>query len=244
MLQKMIKQTVLALIPNYIIKQIKSKLGVPNQEDSLLRLKKLGFYPKTILDIGAYEGNWALEISNIFPKSPILMIEGQANKKSILSEKSKTIPHSEYKIALLGAETKKVTFNIYETASSVFTEDNETKAETAQIELQLLDNLVKGTKFEQVDFIKLDTQGYELEVLKGGAKTLQSAQMVLMEVSLLGIYKEAPLVDEVISFMKSHNFILYDICTLIRRPYDKALYQSDFLFIKRDHLLTTSTRWE
>lgn len=240
----MIKKLFRKLILNRIIKLIKNKLEVPSQQNSLLRLKKLGFYPKTILDIGAFEGNWALEISNIFPEAHILMVEGQAHKNDILSKKSKTIPNSEFSIALLGAETKTVTFNIYETASSVFEEDNETHAKTEETKLQLLDNLVKNTRFQQVDFIKLDTQGYELEILKGGIKTLQSAQMVLMEVSLLGIYKGAPLVDEVISFMKNHNFILYDICTLMRRPFDNALYQSDFLFIKQYHFLTTSTRWD
>ncbi|WP_379093589.1 FkbM family methyltransferase [Pedobacter sp. UC225_65] len=232
------------LIPNKFIKYLKNRLGVPNQASSLLRLKELGFEPQHILDIGAYEGHWALEVAAIFPKAHILMIEGQKAKEDILSKRLNEIPNTELRIALLGAETKNVTFNIYETASSVFKEDNETNAKIEQIELQLLDQIVADTRFEKTDLIKLDTQGYELEILKGGIKTLQSAQLVLIEVSLLGIYKGAPLVDEVIHFMKSHGFILYDICTLMRRPYDNALYQSDFLFIKQNHPLIASTRWD
>lgn len=240
----MIKKIIRQLIPDKLVSDLKKKLGVPNQESSFLRLKNLGFLPNTILDIGAYEGNWTEEISAIFPKAHVLMIEGQKNKKDILLKKSKNIPNSKVKIALLGAETKKVEFNVYETASSVFKEDNQTNAETEQIELILLDTIVLGTEFEQSDLIKLDTQGYELEILKGGTNVLKSAKVVLMEVSMLGIYKDAPLIDEVIGFMKVKGFVLYDICSIMRRPYDKALFQSDFLFLKEDHLLRSSTRWD
>ena len=240
----MIRNVIRKIIPDKLFLALKRKLGVPNQKSSFLRLKHLGFTPNTILDIGAFEGNWAEDIYTIFPNAHILMVEGQKNKKDTLELKSKNIPNSNVQIALLGAEIKNVEFNIYETASSVFKEDNETNAKTEQIELTLLDDLVLGTEFEQTDLIKIDTQGYELEILKGGKNVLKSAKVVLMEVSMLGIYKGAPLIDEVISFMKVNGFVLYDICSIMRRPYDQALFQSDFLFLKEDHLLRSSTRWD
>ena len=91
--------------------------------------------------------------------------------------------------------------------------------------------------------IKLDTQGYELEVLKGGENTFKNAKAVLMEVSLLDIYKDSPLVSDVVAYMAERNFFLYDICSLMRRPLDGALYQSDFLFIKKDSELRNNKRW-
>lgn len=53
-----------------------------SQKSSFLRLKSLRFNPRHILDIGAYEGNWAEEIHSYFPTAKIMMIEGQAEKKS------------------------------------------------------------------------------------------------------------------------------------------------------------------
>jgi len=82
-----------------------------------------------------------------------------------------------------------------------------------------------------------------VEILKGGLNTLKAAQFVLLEVSLLNIYNNCPLVDEVMAFMKQQGFVLYDICSLLRRPYDNALNQCDFLFIKTDAALRSSTRW-
>ncbi len=232
------------IVPDKLVNTLRDKLGVPSQHKSFNNLKALGYVPKTVLDIGAYEGLWSKEFKAIFPDTAILMIEGQQNKNDQLKETSSTLTNTSYKIALLGSEEKEVTFNIYETASSVLTEDNETNALVEKRTLELLDNLVNGTPFEHPDFIKIDTQGYELEILNGGLKTLKNTEMVLLEVSLLNIYNNCPLVHDVILFMKAQGFVLYDICSLIKRPYDKALYQSDFLFIKETSPLRASSRWQ
>jgi len=239
----MIKSVLKGLLPERLKNYIKIKSGAPDQRDSLLRIKNLGFSPSVILDIGAYEGTWCKFIKEIFPRASILMLEGQNSKSPILEKVSYTYKNISYKIALLGAETKEVEFNIYETASSVLKEENETGAETEKRTLVTLDDVLKGSNFMQPDFIKIDTQGYELEILKGGLSCLASAQGVLLEVSMLDIYKDSPLVYDIILFMKNHGFVLYDICSLMRRPYDKALFQSDFLFVKDNSPLRTSKRW-
>ena len=239
----MFKKLASKFIPAKFIQRLRDDLGVPSQRKSLEALKKLGFSPNYVLDIGAYEGNWAIEFNQIFPESKIMMIEGQQQKQEILLQKKKLLPDSEVKIALLGAENKTIDFNIYDTASSVYKEDNETGASIEEMELQLLDDILLTNAFCKPDFIKIDTQGFELEILKGAAKTLQSAKAVLLEVSFLNIYKGAPLVAEVIAFMEKNNFVVYDICSLMRRPYDNALFQSDFLFLQKDFNLRSSTRW-
>ncbi len=43
--------------------------------NGLEKLKALGFYPKNILDIGAYEGAWSLSAMKLFPNSRITMVE-------------------------------------------------------------------------------------------------------------------------------------------------------------------------
>lgn len=239
----MLKKLLSKFIPTKYVQKLKDDLGVPSQRKSLESLKRLGFSPEYVLDIGAYEGNWAVEFNQIFPTSKIMMIEGQQQKQEILLHKKRHLPNSEVKIALLGAENKTVEFNIYDTASSVYKEDNETGALIEKIELQLLDDILANTAFCEPDFIKIDTQGFELEILRGAKKTLKSAKAVLLEVSFLNIYKDAPLAAEVVTFMEKNNFVVYDICSLMRRPYDKALFQSDFLFLQKNFSLRSSSRW-
>jgi hypothetical protein len=82
-----------------------------------------------------------------------------------------------------------------------------------------------------------------LEILKGGEKTLANAEFVLLEVSFLDIYIDCPLVSDTITFMKQRGFVVYDICTLMKRPLDNALFQSDFLFVKEKSNFRTNKRW-
>ena len=199
--------------------------------------------PKVCLDIGAYQGTWTLDLKGIFPATAILMLEGQSEKEEALKKLKEQFSDVDYRIALLGAQESSVTFQKYETASSVLTEHHATGATTETIKLQLLDKLVEKTPFENPDLIKIDTQGYELEILKGGEKTLLSAEFVLLEVSMLDIYKNGPLVADVIAFMNARGFVLYDICSLMRRPLDKALFQSDFLFAKENSVFRKDKRW-
>ena len=82
------------------------------------------------------------------------------------------ISYTALRITILGAEIKNVDFNIYKTASSIFKEDNKTNAKTEQVTLELLDHMVANTRFEKANLIKLDTQGYKIEILKDDTQTL------------------------------------------------------------------------
>jgi FkbM family methyltransferase len=231
------------LINEKFKKIIKEKLGVPSQERSLKNIRRLGFSPEFCLDIGAYEGNWTRDFKQIFPDCAIMMLEGQLLKEPCLIKTQNEYKDVEYKIALLGASETQVIFNIYETASSVLTEHHDTNAKTEYRNLATLDKLLETSSNKKPDFIKIDTQGYELEILKGGEKALENAEFVLLEVSFLDIYVNCPLVTETISFMKQHGFVVYDVCTLLRRPLDNALFQSDFLFIKESSGFRNNKRW-
>jgi FkbM family methyltransferase len=238
----MIRSFLKNLVPAKFKKDLRDKLGVPSQEQSFKNLKALEYSPKYCLDIGAYEGNWAREFKSVFPDCAITMFEGQLAKEPALLQTQKELTNVDYKIALLGAAETTVTFNIYETASSVLAEHYDTNAKTEKRNLTTLDLLLKDNKIKP-DFMKVDTQGYELEILKGGSETLKHAEFVLLEVSFLDIYVNAPLVADTIAFMKERGFVVYDICTLMKRPLDKALFQSDFLFIKETSKFRENKKW-
>ena len=106
-----------------------------------------------------------------------------------------------------------------------------------------LDAITQGTPFAAPSFLKLDVQGYELEILKGGTNTLQSAEAVLMEVNLLALHDGAPLFHESAEYMGKHGFQVYDLCGLMRRPYDGALWQADVIFVRNSSPLVSSRRW-
>ena len=77
-----LKNFVKDLTPNSLKSWLKHTAGVPNQVGCFKNLKQLGFSPKVVLDIGAYEGLWAKEFKIIYPLAKILMFEAQPSKKS------------------------------------------------------------------------------------------------------------------------------------------------------------------
>lgn len=73
-----------------------------------------------------------------------------------------------------------------------------------------LDSVLEASK-AKIDFLKIDVQGYELEVLKGGTNALNDVVGCELEVSFLEIYKNQPMFAEVDQFMRSHGFFLADL---------------------------------
>ena len=97
--------------------------------------------------------------------------------------------------------------------------------------MQTLDGILAEAAMPQPDFLKLDVQGYELEVMKGASQALQRASVILMEVSLIELYEDNPLLEDVLKFMLKNNFVAFDICGLMRRTEDDVLAQIDMIFV-------------
>ncbi len=221
---------------------LKKKVGVPDIFFSLERLKHLGFNPNQIIDVGAYEGEWTKVVSQLFPEANILMCEAMPSKE----EKLKPLINSRinYEIGVLGAEDgKEVYFTELETASSVLEEEAATHKRVAR-KTSSLNTVLAKRNIAKVDLIKLDVQGYELEVLSGFEKYISSTDVILTEASLLDIHKGVPLVRDVINFMGDKGFVLYDICSVsTRRPLDNALWQTDLLFVKHNSRFRQDKRY-
>ena len=82
--------------------------------------------------------------------------------------------------------------------------------------------------------VKVDVQGAELAVLRGAQKALLHTDVVLLEVSLLGMLLGGPQLFDVVSAMKQFGFVVYDIWGFNYRPFDGALCQIDMAFV-REH---------
>lgn len=203
----------------------------------LKRLQALGFAPDSILDIGAYEGEWMRMAKSIFPRSNVLMIEAQPEKESALKAACRAFDGSvEYALALLGPGNREAV-PFYQmstpsgsTGSSLFEEQTSYERHMINLPMRQLDTLLAERPTQHFQFIKLDVQGAELEVLSGGTATLKATEAVLLEVSFLEYNKGAPQFAEVIAFMKANGFVVFDILDCFRAKMD-VLFQGDILFV-------------
>ena len=239
------RRVISPLLPEKWKRYIKAELfQVPETESSLRRMKRLGFDPAVAIDVGAYVGEWTRSFKQVFPHSQVLMIEPQESKMAILAKVAAESRNVELRPALLGARAEaNVGFCESETASSVLTESENRRPPTTYLPMTTLDAITEGSPFARPNFIKLDVQGYEIEVLRGGVRALESAEAVLMEVNLLGLHEGVPLFHESAGYMGKHGFQVYDLCSLIHRPYDGALWQADVIFVRNSSPLISSTRW-
>ena len=245
-MQNLVNKIVRLIASERKILEIKNRHNIPTMEWSLLNIQKLGFKPNLAIDVGAFTGEWTLMFKKIFPTADVLMLEAQLDKEQALSQVARDLQGVDFKIGLIGAKSgDEVVFNINSTVSSVLEEykANDFKKETRKIETldDILHDKYAGSKYP--DFLKIDVQGYELEVLKGAKDSLQHIQFILCEVSLIEINKGAPLLADVIEFLSKIDFVAYDFCSFVRRPLDRALWQTDILFIKRSHPIIASKYW-
>jgi FkbM family methyltransferase len=207
----------------------------PSMESTLNDLKLRGFTPSTAIDVGAYHGEWTKMFKRIFPSAKVLMFEAQKEKVPELKRICERFPGTvSYEIALLGAKDgAEVDFVQMETGSSVFEESSPYARKRLKKTLITLDALLAAYKdFQQLDFLKLDVQGYELEILKGASALLKHTEFVLMETSFIPINKGCPLILEVLTFMDSMGFRTLDFCSQVRRK-DGTLWATDLLFINK-----------
>lgn len=202
----------------------------PNMELALRAAAKRGLQPKTLIDVGAFEGSWSRMTRAIWPQSQIVMFEPNLAKREKLARVAQDITATTF-AELLGAEDgASVSFNVMSTGSSVYSERSPLERTSEDRQLRRLDSVLPN--IEQPGLLKIDTQGYELEVLKGATGLLDKLEAILLEVAIIEINEGAPLLDKVVSFMRELGFVTYDILEIHRRPLDQATNQIDILFVR------------
>lgn len=202
-----------------------------------LELVKKYFTPKTILDIGANNGQFYNESKNIFPDSYFLLIEGNEYCEPAL----KTLG-VDYKISLLSDSVKEVDFylrrqeytctgnSIYREKTS-FYDDNE-----IVIEKKKTDTLSNVLGEQYFDLIKIDVQGSEIDIIIGGLDIINNCKGLLMEVSLEEYNEGSPTIEFVDNFMKNLNFEKVEIINNLNHPIKHTLIQQDVLYINKNIL--------
>jgi FkbM family methyltransferase len=79
---------------------------------------------------------------------------------------------------------------------------------TASVNTATLDSILAGES--QIDFLKLDIQGFELPALKCAAETLKRTAVIHCEVSFVEIYEGQALFSEVETYLRSQGFRFVD----------------------------------
>lgn len=210
-------------------------------EESLQHISSLNYYPKCIIDVGAGYGTRSL--LKVFPKSRFLWIEPLIEFENALKKLSERY-NGQFIIAAAGRSngTSSIKVAPYLFGGSLCYRKSDNSL-LREIEVIRLDDLIDKYVLKNDILLKVDVEGYELEVLEGAQRLLQNCEIVILEVSFFKFTEEHADFYDVIDYMKKRNFVVYDIFGGHNRPFDKALAQKDILFIKENGLFRQTHIW-
>lgn len=219
----------------YEIRSLKHTEGLrTTMTQSYSLLKELGVQPNTVIDVGVAWGTPDLYLA--FPHSYFLLVEPLEEYEQVMISYLGQYRGS-YVLAAAGSKATQVSINVHEdqrSGSSIYKETVGPEADgcVRMVPMIRVDDVLKEKNLDGPYLIKVDVQGAEVEVLKGCPQALQKAEVVVLEVSMFEFGKGAPQFYDVITFMKDHGFVAYDIILAVNRPLDSALGQIDMVFVK------------
>jgi FkbM family methyltransferase len=172
-----------------------------------------------VLDVGANEGRFALGLRRDGYAGRIISFEPLTNAFAKIEVASADDPSWECLQLALGAAPGRATLNVAANwASSSLLPMNRRlrRAEprvayvgTEECSVATLDQLSPHLlDSEERLYLKLDVQGFELEVLRGAAATLGRVEVLDVELSLAKLYRGAPLKEEVVGYLAARHFAL------------------------------------
>ena len=198
-----------------------------------------------LIDIGAYQGMFcktansfhSFEKSICFEPNKLLNTSINNNNKKIdliieniaLSDKESIVDYHLHQDSSMNSTME----SKIEVLKSEFPWDNPDFIEKIQVPSNTLDNYMLKSEYKNHSlFIKIDTQGNELNVLKHSVQTLKITKILLVEFMFLNPYKNDFTFFDLISFLNIHDFICMGALTIFKRP-SKMISGVDFLFVKK-----------
>jgi FkbM family methyltransferase len=188
------------------------------------------------LEVGTYR--------ELLPNSKIYLIEPQKeqfNKLVKRYEKDKRIIL--YNTAL-GNEIGKSEMNISPThkGSASLLEPTLHKTIFPEVEFQNTESVnldkYENLNLKNVNFLNIDVQGYELNVLKGAGKKLIEIDYIMTEISTKALYKDSALLDDIDSYLNQYKFI-----RLITVFWDSKCIWGDAFYINKN-LISKNLIWK
>ena len=177
-------------------------------------LKAVDF--RTILDVGANTGQFAVAANAIFPRAAIYSFEPLPDCFQTLRRNMSGVGEFRAFNVAIGAARGELQFNRSSFApSSSFRQmavlHKEVYPWTAGIEkvnvqVETLDSITAKLELADPILLKIDVQGFEDQVLLGGKDTARKAAMIIVETSFETLYEGQPLFDDIYRMLTDWGF--------------------------------------
>jgi FkbM family methyltransferase len=199
------------------------------------RLKELeskGVPIRVVYDIGARHGDFTKGLKRVLPRAEFVLFEANEKCAKVLEG----IGHP-FVIGVLSSDARVVDFYDTDSTGDSYYRENTPRYDSivaTKRQTSTLDAVVRERRLPPADLIKVDTQGSELDILRGGEGALGGCSLVYLECPVVDYNSGAPSFQTYVDFLSARGFAPCELCE-VHYAYG-ALVQLDVLFIRKDHL--------
>ena len=196
---------------------------------------------ESVIDVGANVGQFANKIRSTGYSGPIVSFEPIPEVFKTLTSRMGSDANWRGENMALGAHVGEIVIHV--SASSEYSSIKSLNksgeqfghgaktAEDIRVKIDLLDN--QFSDFGRKSLLKIDTQGFEKEVLLGAQNTLRNVEILLLELPCINIYDNVWSMSEALSHIESLGFFLAQVSPVSYAPHDRAtLVEIDCAFCR------------
>jgi len=192
---------------------------------------------KTIFDLGANIGTWTLMAKALIPDATVHAFEPVPQYQDGYLESTKKLKNVTLHKVGTGRENKQEKFNLSGHSSSFLDVGEnllkmfpgESKTGEINVEMVRLDDYIVLKNIPLPDLMKLDVEGFEMEVLSGALKCMKHCRFIILEVSFIERHIGQPLFHDIVHFMGQHNYTVHAFPN--RMHLAQPISMADVLFI-------------
>lgn len=196
----------------------------------------------TVLDIGANAGQYGMLMRTIKYKGRIVSFEPLSSAFQQLQKNSKNDKSWTVNNYALGDKSESAQINVAGNSfSSSLLDIKDVHVESApesqythteEIEVKTLDMVFSEfCSAENKVMVKIDTQGFEKNVIDGAVNSLPKVKLLQLEMSLVELYENEMLFDEMVAYLKERGFTLISLEPGFANPASGELLQVDGIFL-------------
>jgi FkbM family methyltransferase len=205
------------------------------------RLIKSGIEPRTVLDLGANIGQFAIASANLFGQGvSVISFEPDPSTASILRNNVKGLPVEVMELAIGSAPGESTFFvNADSQVSSLLplgrirlTDFPESVIKhEIKVSIESLDNLFTSSDLASPILLKIDVQGFESEVIAGSTHFINKVRWIVMEVSFTDLYKGEADFISILNLLSDRGFRFLRPLNMHFSPKTGEVIEMDALFV-------------